>query len=364
MKLLLCSPVVGASKTNPGGIAVWEQNIINHYKEHPDGIHIDVQSCDRKEYINENTGKLKRVWCGIKDYLRIINEINAQFNNFHYDAVHMCTTASLSLIKDYVVFRIAKKRGIQTILHFHFGRIPRLFKEHTWETKLLKRVLKITDKIIVMDNFSYDTLMANGYENVFNVPNPLAPSVIREIEKYPISQRKKGRILYAGRVFRLKGIYELVEACKDIPNIELRMVGHVDSIDKQALTEIANGGTWLNFVGPVPHDQVMKELLECDVFVLPSYSEGFPNAIIESMACGTPTIATPVGAMPDMLNVNGEACGICVPVKDVTSLREALVALLVDEEKKELYGKRAKKRVMEMYSINAVWKMLCDVWKK
>lgn len=364
MKILLCSPVVGVSATNPGGIAVWEQNIINHYKVHPDDMQIDVQSCDRREYINENTGNVKRVWCGIKDYIRIIKEIKARFEVTHYDAVHMCTTASLSLIKDYVTFRIAKRKGIQTVLHFHFGRIPRLFNENTWETKLLKRVLKIADKIIVMDNYSYDTLRSNGYENVFNVPNPLSPSVLQEIEKFSGIQRKPRQILYAGRVFRLKGIYELVEACKGIPEVSLRVVGHVDFSDKQTLAALANGESWLDFAGPVAHEQVIKELLACDVFALPSYSEGFPNAIIEGMACGTPIVATPVGAMPDMLNVNTEPCGICVPVKDVVSLREALSALLDDEETKELYGRRARKRVSEMYSIDSVWKMLCDVWRK
>lgn len=362
MRLLLCSPVIGVSESNPGGIAVWEQNIMNYYQHHRDGIEIDVQSCDRREYINENTGRMKRVWCGIRDYLRIINEIRARFNNSQYDAIHMCSTASLSLIKDYVTFHIAKRRGIQTIIHFHFGRIPRLFKENTWETKILKKVLSVTDKIIVMDNFSYNTLKSNGYCNVYNVPNPLSPSVEKEIEKYSDATRMPRRILYAGRVFRLKGIYELVEACKDIPDVELRMIGHVDAIDKKALCAIANGGEWLNFVGPVPHEQVMKEMLECDIFVLPSYSEGFPNAIIESMACGTPTIATPVGAIPEMLDIDGDICGVCVPLKDVEALRTAINELLQDDNLKKLYSNRSKLRVKQEYSIESVWKSLWRVW--
>ena len=58
-----------------------------------------------------------------------------------------------------------------------------------------------------------------------------------------------------------------------------------------------------------------------DVFVLPSYTEGFPNVIIEAMAMGKPIIATSVGAIPEMLD---EGCGVVVPPKDADSLQKAL----------------------------------------
>jgi glycosyltransferase involved in cell wall biosynthesis len=58
------------------------------------------------------------------------------------------------------------------------------------------------------------------------------------------------------------------------------------------------------------------------IFVLPTYTEGFPNVILECMASGCPIITTPVGAIPDMLQFGStQACGACVDVKDVQGLK-------------------------------------------
>lgn len=359
----MCSPVVGVSKSNPGGIAVWLQNIINYHQKCPNGIKIDILSCDRSKYINENTGKVKRIYYGILDYLRIIKTIKKEIRATNYDAIHLCTTASLSLIKDYVVFKYAKKKNIQTVLHFHFGRIPKLRQQNNWEWKLLKKVVSIADKIIVIDLQSFRTLTEEGFTHIYDVPNPLSQSILDIIKCNQSIKRTPRRILFAGRVFRKKGIYELIEACSAIPNIQLRIVGYVDDMDKEALIKIANNGDWFLFVGGVPHDEVIKELMACDIFVMPTYTEGFPNAILESMATGTPTITTPVGAIPEMLNIDDDPCGICVQPKDVKSLRKAIIDLLDNNELKKELSKKSIIRVNELYSIDAVWKLLCEVWK-
>ena len=363
INLLLCSPVVGVSKSNPGGIAIWFQNIINYNKRIDSDILIDVQSLDRKQYINENTMAIKRFFLGIVDYCRILKEIKRKIQNKKYDIIHVCTTASLSLIKDYIILKYAKKKGVQSVLHFHFGRIPDLSRHNNWEWKFLIKVVKIADKIIVIDHQSFVTLTEFGVKNVFEVPNPLSIDVNEEIEKNRNLSRVPHRILFASRGFRKKGIYELVEACSSIPNITLRMVGYFDKEDKEALLNIANNGNWIVFKGGVQHSEVIKELQSCDIFVLPTYTEGFPNAILESMATGTPTISTPVGAIPDMLDMNGDPCGICVPPKDVNSLRKAITLLIDNIALKENFSKKSIIRVNKLYSVPVVWNSLCYVWK-
>jgi teichuronic acid biosynthesis glycosyltransferase TuaC len=76
------------------------------------------------------------------------------------------------------------------------------------------------------------------------------------------------------------------------------------------------------FVGPRPHEEIPTWISACDLFVLPSLSEGSPTVIPEAMACGRPVVATNVGGIPDVLT-EGEQ-GRMVPPKDVNALAVAI----------------------------------------
>ena len=57
----------------------------------------------------------------------------------------------------------------------------------------------------------------------------------------------------------------------------------------------------VKFVGWISHDELPRYLNELKLLVLPSYTEGLPNIMLEAMACGTPVLATLVGAIPDII---------------------------------------------------------------
>ena len=162
-------------------------------------------------------------------------------------------------------------------------------------------------------------------------------------------------------------MFEIAKACKNIEGIELHLIGSVTEEIRNTLTNLAvsrNGGTWLKICGGVSHNEVINEMLSCGVFVLPSYTEGFPNVILEAMACGCPIVATTVGAIPEMLGVNTEEpCGICCPPKDVQSLQKNVRHLIDNKSEACMFAKRSVKRVNEMYAMPKVWEQLTSIWK-
>ena len=124
------------------------------------------------------------------------------------------------------MLKLAQKKGVKIVMHFHFGRIPELFRNRNREWRRLVQVLKLADQVVVMDEKSYSVLRDNGYLNVVYVPNPLAPEVLEMADVYK-GKRKERTLLFAGHVVENKGVVELVEACKDIAGVQLRLFGKV-----------------------------------------------------------------------------------------------------------------------------------------
>lgn len=362
MRILFATPYNDLA----GGINQWAKHIISHYEKIESEVEIELMPMNSHmkgdpSIVSEST--YRRILNGILTYSKVVNNLKASLRKSKYDILHIASSASISLLKDYLMIKIAKKQGVKTALHFHFGRIPELAKKNNWEWKLLTKVVKMSDVAIVIDQASYDTLLKAGYKNIALLPNPLAPRVESLIEQYKDIKRVKGRIVFVGHCVVTKGVYELVSACKDINNIELKLIGPIRDDVKTDLINLSNGEEWLKIQGKQPFEEVIREMMSCNVFALPTYTEGFPNVIIESMACGCPIITTPVGAIPEMLDINGDApCGVCVEVKNIEELKNSIKLIIESSAFVNEISVRAQQRVKDLYRINKVWSKLVDIW--
>ena len=364
INVLLCSPF-----GNTGGIAQWTTHIFHYYNAmQPAKVELTLLPVSRSAFISETTGLFQRFAGGIKDYSCIIKKVKNEIRTHKFDVVHLTSSASLSLLKDLVILRFLKREKVKSVIHFRFGRIPELFRNPNWETKLLKNVVAEADKVIVIDKSSYDTLLKQGYENVLLLPNPVSSKIVPLLQQYHGTERKTRQILFAGHIVSNKGVYELIEACKVIPNVKLRMLGLMPAgFDRNEFlmqAQSSDENQWVEMLGSVPFEEVIKEMLSCSVFVLPTYTEGFPNVILESMACGCPIVTTDVGAIPEMLDIeHGFNHGICVKPRQVEELRAAIIKMLDDREYAMQCGQNAQRRVNEMYSMPKVWERLVEIWE-
>jgi glycosyltransferase involved in cell wall biosynthesis len=142
-------------------------------------------------------------------------------------------------------------------------------------------------------------------------------------------------ILSAGALVERKGHHRVVEALRSIrvdgSKVELMIAGGPGpegqyENDLRTLVQQSGLADSVRFLGAVPAATMAELMSAADVFCLASTNEGWPNVVHEALACGTPVVATDVGAVPAMLQ-NGRN-GILAPVNDPVALRIAIVDAL------------------------------------
>lgn len=130
-----------------------------------------------------------------------------------------------------------------------------------------------------------------------------------DFDKFKVHEQPGERqdlVGYIGRLSDEKGILNFIRAIPEIlkegNDVKFLVGGEGrlrDKIDEYLREENLNGKVKLP--GWIPHDQLPDYLNELKLLVLPSYTEGLPSIMLEGMACGTPVLATPVGAIPDVV---------------------------------------------------------------
>ena len=164
------------------------------------------------------------------------------------------------------------------------------------------------------------------------------------------------RIVAAGRLLPIKGFDVLVEALGRLGDADLRIMGEGEERARlQSRIDAAGLGERATLLGHLPPEAMRAELRAGRVFAMPSRGEGMPLALLEALACGCPAVATPVGAIADLLG--GEA-GTLVPVEDAAALAGALGRALEGEAGLTRAGARA---LAERYSEEACYGAYADL---
>ena len=98
-----------------------------------------------------------------------------------------------------------------------------------------------------------------------------------------------------------------------------------------------------------------------DVFVLPSYREGFPNAVMQAGAMNTPSIVTDINGCNEIIQ-NG-VNGVIVPPKDIEALQNAMLDMMCNTEKREKMASVSRKMIVDRYEQSYVWNELLKEYR-
>lgn len=176
------------------------------------------------------------------------------------------------------------------------------------------------------------------------------------------------RILFAARLLRDKGLYELMEAVKILTDKGMELdvmiagtgdVGNPASIPDKIIEQWRTEGLAI-FLG---HVSDMPSLLaKSDVMVLPSYREGFPKSLIEAAAVGLPIITTDVPGCREV--VDHGLSGLLVPVRDAVSLSRAIELLALNPQLRRQMGEEGRHKARAEFDQSIVFSKTHNVYAK
>jgi glycosyltransferase involved in cell wall biosynthesis len=251
-----------------------------------------------------------------------------------------------------------------------FTRIPILISERTdprehhvgrmWHT--LQRITYRGSVRLVVQTESVKAAMRSWVRpgRIEVIPNPVLQTAL----DIPAIPGPLPLVVAMGRMTAEKGFDALLRAFAIVlgkfPESRLRLIGDGPLRNQlEELTGTLGIGDSVEFTGVLasPHQAMSTAWCSC----LASRFEGFPNALLESMAMGLPVVATDCRSGPADLLAGG--AGILVPVDDIEALSNATVEMLTDRSKAAEYGRRARARAEEFGSerIFAEWdRVLAD----
>ena len=174
-------------------------------------------------------------------------------------------------------------------------------------------------------------------------------------------------LLYHGRVDVRKGVIELLDACALLvaEGRDLRLIVSGIGPDLQAAREHAvkvDLGAQVEFTGHVTYEDAPLVYRRGDIFVSPTYSEGFSNTILEAMASGLPIVSTRAVGVVDCLE--HERDSLLVEPKDAAGLAVAIARLLDDPPLRRRLARRALDDARRLYSWQAVSRQIVTAYEE
>ena len=307
---------------------------------------------------NSGGGGLRNVWILLSSIGMLIKQL---LSKREIKIVHIHTASYNSFYRSAFFVLLAKFLGRKVILHIHGGGFKDFYKTNP---KIIRWILERADCLIVLS-----VSWKNFFEGVTKkilirvVPNPVVLPTSQDLSRKEVSSQL--RLLFLGLLNQQKGIYDLLQVLAD----------HKDFFERRVILNVGGNGDAASFKetvkqmglehivafhGWVSGDKKKELFLNSDVFVLPSYAEGLPMAILEAMAHGLAIVSTTVGAIPEVVNENN---GFLITPGDRQMLADLLVSLVPGVSQDSLLEKqRAAKEIAKGYSVENVARCLNRIY--
>jgi len=287
------------------------------------------------------------------------------------DIAHYPITSYWNLEKSLIFLKVAKLCGCKTVGHLHGGAFIDFWSSLiSIRKKWASRQLSNLDVFVVLSNGWKEKITKTVSEvkgKTFIVHNPIDYEFEKAFSILP-NNRSGNKILSVGIMSEQKGLFDVLQVLKSIrnefevtvnlvgperePNMNQRCLDMIKAYSLEGIVEMS-GAKWGT-------DKIAL-FRDSDIFLLPSYTENFPLVIIETACAGLAIITTPVGATPDFFE--NEKSVIFVEPGNIEQIKNAVVDLLNNPEKRKMLGEGARKVFEEKLSRDNIMNQLDKVYR-
>lgn len=362
--------VIGPTPPPLQGMSVFTEMLVR-----PGGLDramrvVHLETADRRSMENMGRLDLVNVWLAVAHAVRLLALIVRHRPGVVYIGV---AQNRLGYLRDAVFIVIARATGRRVVTHLHGSALGELYRGSgpvmRW---VIRRTSRMAARVAVLSPslaHVYDGLVppdrvravaAGVADRYYGEPAPThegpgdapAEALVEAPVEPPVV------VGYLGLFYRPKGFVTLLEAAaelhgRDPGRYRFILAGDWFSNDERtAAARIADREDVAGAIeaGPPVEGAAKRAFLEgLDLLVFPGHQrEGLPLVVLEAMAAARPVVATPVGAIPDVV-VPGET-GLLVPPGDVSALADAIERMAADPAARARMGRAGRMRFLEHYT--------------
>lgn len=328
--------MLGPSKDSMGGIATVIKNFYKYFNV--EGIEIIYMQTWREGSL------INRLLFTIKTLIKLIMVLLRE----KIDLLHIHVAQDGSFYRKSLILLIGKIMRKKVIFHVHASQFDKFYlKSNKIQKKYIQLILNLADRIIVLSEEWQQYFSKITNNKIIILHNAVTVNEYR--------YNNSGKIIsFMGRLCKRKGIYDILEVSSEFleTNKEYKLYlcgdGDIEEVKKSIKQKrLENRIVVTGWINEKEKNSILKNTV---INILPSYNEGMPMAILETMALGIPNIASNVGGILQV--IKNRENGIVITPGNKDDLNDSINKLIADQEKRQEMSINAYNQIKNNYSID------------